>query len=241
MTLIRRLTAEFVGTGLLVTVMVGAGASAEALSKADAGLQLLETGIATGLGLAVLILMFGPVSGGHFNPVVSLVDWWLGRRAGVGLSSRDLGGYLIAQIVGGVVGAILANLMYGLPALTASKADRSDGNLLLAEVVATAGLVFVIFALARSGRAALIAPAVGGYIASAFWFTSSSAFANPAVTIGRVFTEAFTGIAPGSVPGFVVAQIVGAILALALVVYLYPEARQDSAPAAEPATMAEEA
>jgi glycerol uptake facilitator-like aquaporin len=235
MTLTRRLTAEFVGTALLVAVMVGAGASAEALSKADAGLQLLETGIATGLGLAVLILMFGPVSGGHFNPAVSLVDWWLGRRAGGGLSSRDLAGYVVAQILGGVVGAILANVMYGLPAVTTSDADRSDGTLLLAEVVATFGLVFVIFALARSGRAALIAPAVGGYIASAFWFTSSSAFANPAVTVGRAFTEAFTGIAPASVPGFVVAQVVGAILALGLVVYLYPGARQDSVPAAEAA------
>jgi arsenate reductase len=235
MTLTRRLTAEFVGTALLVAVMVGAGASAEALSRADAGLQLLETGIATGLGLAVLILMFGPVSGGHFNPAVSLVDWWLGRRVGGGLSSRDLAGYVVAQILGGVVGAILANVMYGLPAVTTSDADRSDGTLLLAEVVATFGLVFVIFALARSGRAALIAPAVGGYIASAFWFTSSSAFANPAVTVGRAFTEAFTGIAPASVPGFVVAQVVGAILALGLVVYLYPGARQDSVPAAEAA------
>jgi glycerol uptake facilitator-like aquaporin len=219
----RRLVAEFTGTALLVTVVVGSGIAAAKLSAHDVGLQLLENSIATGLGLTILILIFGPVSGGHFNPVVSVADWWLGRRTGEGLSWRDLSGYLPAQIAGGVAGSVLANLMYHLPAVSASTTVRAGSHLLLGEVVATAGLVVLIFALVRSGRVGIVAPAVGGYIAAAYWFTSSTSFANPAVTVGRAFTDTFAGIAPGSVPGFVLAQAVGGIVGLALLTVLYPQ------------------
>lgn len=222
-TLWRRLVAEFAGTGLLVTVVVGSGIAAAKLSPHDVGLQLLENSIATAFGLAVLILIFGPVSGGHFNPVVSVADWWLGRRTGGGLNGRELVAYLPAQVVGGVAGAVLANLMYGLPAATWSTTARTGGGLLLGEVVATAGLVAVIFALVRTGRVGIVAPAVGGYIGAAYWFTSSTSFANPAVTIGRAFSDTFAGIAPGSVPGFVLAQCLGGLVGLVLLAVLYPE------------------
>ena len=222
-TLWRRLVAELAGTGLLVTVVVGSGIAAAKLSPHEVGLQLLENSIATALGLAILILIFGPVSGGHFNPVVSVADWWLGRRTGAGLDGRDLVAYLPAQVVGGVAGAVLANLMYGLPVATWSTTARTGGGLLLGEVVATAGLVALIFALVRTGRAGSVAPAVGGYIGAAYWFTSSTSFANPAVTIGRAFSDTFAGIAPGSVPGFVLAQCLGGLVGLALLAVLYPE------------------
>jgi glycerol uptake facilitator-like aquaporin len=220
--LARRLAAEFLGTGLLVTVVVGSGIAAERLSPGNVGLQLLENSTATFLGLTVLILLFGPVSGAHFNPVVSAADWFLGRRAGVGLAGRDVGTYTVAQVLGAVVGAELANLMYQVPLGELSTKDRVGGHLLLAEVVATAGLVALVFALARTGRGMLAAPAVGAYIGAAYWFTSSTSFANPAVTVGRAFSDTFAGIAPDSVPGFVAAQIVGAALAVALVAWLYP-------------------
>jgi glycerol uptake facilitator-like aquaporin len=218
----RRLLAESVGTGLLVTVVVGSGIAAERLSPGNVGLQLLENSTATFLGLTVLILLFGPVSGAHFNPVVSAADWFLGRRAGVGLAGRDVGTYTVAQVLGAVVGAELANLMYQVPLGELSTKDRVGGHLLLAEVVATAGLVALVFALARTGRGMLAAPAVGAYIGAAYWFTSSTSFANPAVTVGRAFSDTFAGIAPDSVPGFVAAQIIGAALAVALVAWLYP-------------------
>jgi glycerol uptake facilitator-like aquaporin len=220
--LARRLAAEFLGTGLLVTVVVGSGIAAERLSPGNVGLQLLENSTATFLGLTVLILLFGPVSGAHFNPVVSAADWFLGRRAGVGLAGRDVGTYTVAQVLGAVVGAELANLMYQVPLGELSTKDRVGGHLLLAEVVATAGLVALVFALARTGRGMLAAPAVGAYIGAAYWFTSSTSFANPAVTVGRAFSDTFAGIAPDSVPGFVAAQIIGAALAVALVAWLYP-------------------
>jgi len=220
----RRALAEGLGTGLLVTVVVGSGIAAAKLSPNDTGLQLLENSFATALGLAVLILMFGPVSGAHFNPVVSLVDWWLGQRSGGGLSARDLAAYLPAQIGGGVMGAILANLMYGETAVSWSTTHRSGGHLYIGETVATAGLIMLILALARTGRAASAPAAVGAYIGAAYWFTSSTSFANPAVTIGRAFSDTFAGIAPGSVPGFIVFQILGAILATAAIAVLYPDA-----------------
>lgn len=219
----RRLLAEFTGTGLLVTVVVGSGIAAQRLSPDDVGLQLLQNSLATVFGLTVLILVMGPISGAHLNPAVSLVDWALGRRSGTGLPARDLGAYVLAQTLGAVAGAVLADAMFAVP-VTWSGTDRSGAPLLLAEVVATAGLLLVILSLARSGRAALIAPSVGAYIGAAYWFTSSTSFANPAVTVGRMVTDTFAGIAPGSVPGFVVAQLVGAALGAGLALALRPDA-----------------
>jgi glycerol uptake facilitator-like aquaporin len=220
--LARRLGAEFLGTGLLVTVVVGSGIAAQRLSAGDVGLQLLENSTATFLGLTVLILMFGPVSGAHFNPVVSAADWLLGRRTRNGLRGTEALAYSAAQVVGAITGAVLANIMFQVSLTELSTTERSGAHLLVGEVVATSGLVVLIFALARTGRGMLAAPAVGAYIGAAYWFTSSTSFANPAVTIGRVFSDTFAGIAPGSVPGFVVAQVVGGGVAVALVRWLYP-------------------
>lgn len=219
----RRLLAELVGTLLLVTVVVGSGVAAQRLSPHDVGLQLLENSVATMLGLAVLILALGPVSGAHLNPVVSAADWLLGRRAGAGLSGRDAAAYSLVQTVGGVAGAELANIMYAVP-LHLSSHQRTGPHLWLGEIVATAGLVGLIFALARTGRGALAGPAVGAYIGAAYWFPSSPSFANPAVTVGRLFSDTFSGIAASSVAGFVVAQVIGAGVGLGLVCLLYPDA-----------------
>lgn len=218
----RRLVAEAVGTSLLVTVVVGSGIAAQRLSPDDVGLQLLENSTATALGLGVLILVFGPISGAHFNPLVSVADWALGRTSGSGFSGRDIAPYAGAQILGGLAGAILANAMYDLPAIQISVNERATGPVLLAEVVATAGLISVIFALVRSGRTSLVAVAVGAYIGAAYWFSSSTSFANPAVTVGRIFSDTFAGIAPSSVPGFVLAEIVGAGFGVLLIRVLYP-------------------
>lgn len=232
--LARRITAEFVGTGMLVAIVVGSGIAAQQLSPDDTGLQLLENSLATALGLAVLILMLGPVSGAHFNPVVSLADWLLGRRAGTGLSLPDLVAYVGAQIAGGIAGTLLASAMFEVaPALSAN--ERATGGHLVAEVVATAGLVLLIFALARSGRGSAAAAAVGAYIGAAYWFTSSTSFANPAVTIARVFTDTFAGIAPGSAAPFILAQIVGAALGLALLLVFYPHASRAAGEVVVPA------
>ncbi|MBF6336932.1 aquaporin family protein [Nocardia abscessus] len=220
--LTRRLLAEFLGTALLVTVVVGSGIAAEQLSPNDTGVQLLENSTATVLGLAVLILVFGPISGAHFNPVVSAADWLLGRRHRTGLRGRDLAGYIAAQTAGGSAGAVLANVMFDHPAWQISTHHRITSGHLVAEVVATAGLVAVVFALARSGRAALSAAAVAAYIGAAYWFTSSTSFANPAVTVGRVFSDTFAGIAPTSTPAYIAAQIVGGLVGLALITVLYP-------------------
>jgi glycerol uptake facilitator-like aquaporin len=220
----RRLLAEFVGTALLVTVVVGSGIAAQRLSPDDVGLQLLENSTATVFGLAVLILLFGPVSGAHFNPVVTVADWLLGRRAGTGMVAPHVAAYAVVQIAGGVAGALLANLMFDSQVFELATTDRITTGHLVGEVVATAGLVAVVFALARTGRAALSAAAVGAYIGAAYWFTSSTSFANPAVTAGRMFSDTFAGIAPSSAPGFIIAQILGALIGLALVVALYPDA-----------------
>jgi len=220
----RRLLAEFTGSGLLVAVVVGSGIAAQRLSPGDRGLQLLENSVATVLGLAAAILMVGPVSGAHLNPVVSLCDWWLGRRANdehAGLAGRDVAGYVVAQLAGAVAGAAVANLMYDVPAALATT-DRTGGRLWLGEVVATAGLVLLVAALVRTDRAALAAPAVAAYIGAAYWFTSSTSFANPAVTVGRMFSDTFAGIAPGSVLPFVAAQLVGGALGALLALALYP-------------------
>lgn len=223
----RRALAEFLGTGLLVTVVVGSGIAAQRLST-DIGLQLLENSLATALGLGVLIVLLAPVSVAHFNPVVSVADTLLGRRAGTGLSAGDLVVYLPAQILGGIGGAVLANAMFATPTAI-STTDRATAATFLAEIVATAGLVLLIMGLSRTGRPApVIATAVGAYIGAAYWFTSSTAFANPAVTIGRIFTDTFAGIAPASVLPFLVAQLLGAGAAIALTGVLFPRPRRFS-------------
>ncbi|WP_326561355.1 MIP/aquaporin family protein [Micromonospora sp. NBC_01796] len=239
----RRLVAEFLGTALLVTAVVGSGIMATTLSPDDIGLQLLENSVATALALGALILIFGPVSGAHFNPVVSAADWFLGRRTRTGLTARELGGYVAAQSAGAIGGSILANLMFALPAVEWSTRERSAGHLWLGEVIATAGLILLVFALARSGRSAVAPAAVGAYIGAAYWFTSSTSFANPAVTLGRAFTDTFAGISPTSVPGFVLAQLGGLLLGVALLLALYPRGGQAAdqvlvphTPASSPAT-----
>lgn len=218
--LTRRAVAEFVGTAMLVAVVVGSGIAAQRLSPGEAGLQLLENAAATAAGLIAIILAVGPVSGAHLNPVVSLADAVFG-----GIDRRDLAAYVPAQIAGGIGGAILSNLMFSLPAVDWSAKSRSGGGLWLGEAVATAGLLLVVFGIVRSGRTSVAPFAVGAYIGAAYWFTSSTSFANPAVTIGRAFSDTFAGIAPGSVPVFVVFQLVGSAIAIALVRYLYPDVR----------------
>ncbi len=222
----RQLVAEFLGTALLVAVVVGSGIAAASLSPSDVGLQLLENSLTTALALVVLILAFGPVSGAHFNPVVTLVSFVADRRDGVAtMSALGLLGYVAAQFTGAVAGALLANTMFDVPT-TLATTHRASGSHLVAEVVATAGLVLVIFALTRTGRGVLAAPAVGAYIGAAYWFTSSTSFANPAVTAGRMFSDTFAGITPASVPPFVAAQLVGGLIGLVVVLYLYPR-RED--------------
>lgn len=219
----RRAIAELLGTSLLVTIVVGSGIAAEQLSPGDVGLQLLENSTATVFGLTVLILIFGPVSGAHFNPVVSLADWILGRRSGSGLSLPEVGTYVVAQTVGAISGSVLANAMFDIGTSISTKERLTPGHL-LSEVVATAGLILLIFALARTSRGVLAAPAVGAYIGAAYWFTSSTSFANPAVTVGRMFSDTFAGIVPGSVPGFVLAQLAGAAAGMGLLLVLFPAA-----------------
>ena len=218
--LLRRLVAEFLGSALLAALVIGSGIAAQRLSPGDVGLQLLENALATALGLPVLILVFATVSGAHFNPVVSLVDSAMGLR-----SWRDTAFYIPTQIVGCIAGAILANLMFGASALTLSTTERMSPPTFLSEVVATAGLILVIFALARTGRAHLTPLAVGAYIGAAYFFTSSSSFANPAITVGRMFSDTFAGIAPSSAPGYIAAQILGAALAWVLVRWLFAPER----------------
>jgi glycerol uptake facilitator-like aquaporin len=223
-TLPRRLLAEFLGSALLVTAVVGSGIAAQELSPNDVGLQLLENSTATVLALAVLVLLFGPVSGAHFNPVVTAADWLLGRRADTGITAHHLAAYMAAQVSGGITGAWLANLMFDRRVFEIATKHRITTGHLVGEVVATAGLIALIFALARTGRAAVSAAAIGSYIGAAYWFTSSTSFANPAVTIGRMFSDTFAGINPTSAPGFIAAQIVGALIGLGLITALYPDA-----------------
>jgi glycerol uptake facilitator-like aquaporin len=213
----RRLAAEFAGSAFLAAVVIGSGIAAQRLSPGETGLELLENAAATAAGLFAIILMFGPVSGGHFNPVVSFVDAAFG-----GLRWRDATAYLPAQVAGCIAGAVIANLMFALPAATISTKDRATPAHFLAEIVATLGLMLVIFALARSGRSQAAPAAVGAYIGAAYFFTSSTSFANPAITIGRMFSDTFAGIAPASVPSFIGAQIIGGALAWLVIRALYP-------------------
>ena len=215
--LARRASAEFVGTAFLVAVVVGSGIAAQRLSPGNTGLQLLENSTATGAALVALILALGPISGAHFNPVVTMADRILG-----GMSTSDAGVYVAAQVAGGCLGAIVANLMFDLPAVNVSAHVRSSGALWFSEGVATFGLLLVILGLVRAGRTSMAAFAVGAYIAAAYWFTSSTSFANPAVTIARTLSNTFAGIAPESVPAFVVFQIAGALAAVALMKWWHP-------------------
>ena len=213
----RRLFAELLGSGFLAAVVVGSGIAAQRLSPGETGLELLENAAATAAGLFAIILMFGPVSGGHFNPVVSFVDAAFG-----GLPWRDAAAYLPAQVAGCIGGAVLANLMFALPAVSISAKHRATPAHFLSEVIATLGLIVVIFALARSGRSRSAPAAVGAYIGAAYFFTSSTSFANPAITIGRMFSDTFAGIAPASAPAYIAAQVIGGALAVAVIRALYP-------------------
>ena len=215
--LARRLFAELLGSAFLAALVIGSGIAAQTLSPGDVGLQLFENAAATAAGLFAIILMFGPVSGGHFNPVVSLADASFG-----GMRWRDAGAYIPAQIAGCVLGAVVANGMFSLAAISISEHHRASPAHLFSEVIATSGLVLVIFSLARTRRLTMAPAAVGAYIGAAYFFTSSASFANPAITVGRMFSNTFAGIAPASVPGFVVAQLVGGAAAVAVVRVLYP-------------------
>ncbi|MFC1416709.1 aquaporin [Streptacidiphilus cavernicola] len=216
----RRTVVEFVGTGALVAVVVGSGIQAAKLSQ-DVGVQLLANSLATVFGLGVLIALLGPVSGAHFNPVVTLAAWWTGRRDGQGPSLREVAAYVPAQIGGAIGGAVLADAMFAEPLVRFSTHNRSAPHLWLGEVVATAGLVLLVFGLARAERAHFAPVAVASYIGAAYWFTSSSGFANPAVTIGRTFTDTSAGIAPGSALPFVAAQLVGLAIGVVLVAVMF--------------------
>jgi len=204
--------------------VIGSGIAAANLSPDDTGLQLFENAAATAAGLFTIILMFAPVSGGHFNPVVSLVDASFG-----GIRARDALAYIPAQIAGCVAGAIAANAMFALSAISISTKHRASEAHLFAEVIATLGLLLVIFSLARTRRAAIIPAAVGAYIGSAYFFTSSTSFANPAITVGRMFSDTFAGIAPASAPAFVAAQLVGGVLAIGVIRLLYPDITPEEA------------
>jgi arsenate reductase len=216
--LARRLLAELLGSAFLAALVIGSGIAAQTLSPDDVGLELFENAVATAAGLYTIILMFGPVSGGHFNPVVSLADASFG-----GMRWREALAYIPAQVAGCVLGAVAANGMFSLAAVSISTHHRASTAHLFSEVIATAGLVLVIFSLARSKRASNAAAAVGAYIGAAYLFTSSASFANPAISVGRMFSDSFAGIAPSSVPGFVAAQIVGGACAILAVRVLYPD------------------
>jgi glycerol uptake facilitator-like aquaporin len=213
----RRLVAEFLGSALLAAIVIGSGIAAQQLSPGNVGLELLQNALVTGAGLFAIILIFGALSGAHFNPVVSFVDAAFG-----GISWRDAAAYLPAQVTGCLTGAVVANVMFSLRAVSISTHHRATGPHFLSEVVATVGLVLVIFALARSKKTAYTPAAVGAYITAAYFFTSSTSFANPAITVGRMLSNTFAGIAPSSVPWFIGAQVLGGLIAVGLIVLLYP-------------------
>ena len=220
----RCLVAEFLGSAMLAAIVIGSGIAAQQLSPGQVGLQLLENAAATAAGLFAIILIFGPVSGGHFNPVVSFVDAAFG-----GMRWREATWYLPAQVVGCIGGAIVANLMFAQAAVTISTKHRASGAHFLSEVVATLGLLLVIFALTRSDRGHHAPAAVGAYIGAAYWFTSSTSFANPAITVGRMFSDTFAGIAPSAAPTFIGAQVVGGVIAVGLIKVLYPRIAETAA------------
>lgn len=213
----RRVFAEFLGSLLLAAVVIGSGIAAQTLSPGAIGLELFENAAATAVGLYFLIVTLGPVSGAHFNPVVSLVDAYTG-----GLRWRDVPWYVGAQVLGCASGAVVANLMFSRSVMSISTHHRASLAHLFAEVIATAGLIIVIFTLTRSGRGERCASVVGSYIGAAYFFTSSTSFANPAIAIGRMFSNSFAGIAPASVPGFIAAELLGGVVGYFAVIALYP-------------------
>ncbi|MDX6198066.1 MAG: hypothetical protein QOJ79_1217 [Actinomycetota bacterium] len=215
----RKAFAELLGSALLAATVVGSGIAAQRMSPRDPGLQLLENSVATGAVLVALILALAPVSAA-FNPAVTLAERALGA-----ISTKAAAVFILAQVVGCCLGVMLANLMFDLRLVDVSSHRRSSGPLWLSEVVATFGLLVVIFGVVRAGRAVMVPFAVGAYISAAYWFTSSTSFANPAITVGRTLSDTFAGIAPSSAPMFVVMQLVGAALAIGAVVVLYPNAR----------------
>jgi glycerol uptake facilitator-like aquaporin len=227
--LARQAAAEFLGSAGLVTVVIGSGIAASRLSPDDSGLQLLENALVTGAGLVALILAFGPVSGGHFNPVVTLADRVFG-----GVSNRQVAVYLTAQLAGGALGAVAANVMFDLPAVSISTHERSAGGLWLSEALATFGLVVLIFALVRAGRGALAPFAVGAYITAAYFWSSSTSFANPMIDLARILSDTFAGIAPSSVPMFILVQLIGGAAGVAAVALLYPTVTAVAADAVVP-------
>jgi arsenate reductase len=214
----RRLLAEFLGSGFLAAAVIGSGIAAQQLSPGNVGLELFENAAATAAGLYAFILMFGPVSAAHFNPVVSLVDASFG-----GLRWRDAGAYSAVQICGCIAGAVAANAMFALSVISISTNDRASSAHFLAEVIATVGLLLVIFSLARTRRGASAPAAVGAYIGAAYFFTSSTSFANPAITVGRMFSDTFAGIDPASAPVFIAAQLIGGVIAIGAIRTLYPD------------------
>lgn len=220
----RRLLAEFTGTGLLVAVVVGSGIAVTGLT-ADGAIRLLVNSLVTAMGLAVLIVVFAPAGGAQFNPLVTAADWLLGRRTEHGYGLGEAVAVIAAQIVGAIGGAALADAMFRQAVLSPSSTHRTGLPLLLSEVVATAGLLLVIVTLARTGRIQHVPWAVGAWIGAAYWFTASTSFANPAVTIGRTLTNTYAGIAPSSAPAFIVAQIVGAAIGTVLAVIVCPLSR----------------
>ena len=232
----RRLLAEFTGTGLLVAVVVGSGIAATRLTT-DGALRLLVNSLVTAMGLAVLIVVFMQAGGAHFNPVVTGADWFLGRRTPRRYSLGQAAAVMACQIAGAITGAALADAMFAEPILSPSHHHRGGAPILLSEVVATAGLVFVIVALVRTSRIQHVAWAVGAWIGAAYWFTASTSFANPAVTIGRTLTNTYAGIAPASAPAFIAAQIVGGAIGAVLAVTLYP-VRRGRVHVEEPAQLA---
>jgi len=219
--LTRRLAAEAIGSAFLIVAVIGSGIMATNLSPDDVGLQLLENAAATAGALVGLILMFGSVSGAHFNPVVTLVDRSFGT-----ISNRDTGLYLVAQTLGACCGSVIANLMFELPAIELSTKVRSSPALWLSEVVATIGLLLVIHGCVRSGRTSAVPFAVGAWIGGAYFFTSSTSFANPAVTIARTLSDTFAGIKPSSAPMFIVCQLIGALIAIGLSRLFYPHTQE---------------
>jgi glycerol uptake facilitator-like aquaporin len=223
LTLVRRLVAEALGTALLIIAVIGSGIMASRLSPNDVGLQLLENAAATAAALISLILTFGAVSGAHFNPAVTLVNRMFGT-----ITTTDTILYTIAQTVGGCVGAVIANIMFELDPINLSTKSRSSGALWLSEVVATIGLLLVINGCVRSGRAAAVPFAVGVWIGGAYWFTSSTSFANPSVTVARTLSNSFAGIKPSSAPMFIAMQLLGAVLAFPLIHFLYPHPIEDT-------------
>jgi glycerol uptake facilitator-like aquaporin len=214
----RRLLAELLGSAFLAALVIGSGIAAQHLSPGDTGLQLFENAAATAAGLFAIILMFGPISGGHFNPVVSFVDAHFG-----GITRRDALAYLPAQVIGCILGAITANVMFSLSAISISTHHRASPAHCFSEIIATGGLILVIFALAKTKRSTMIPAAVGAYIGAAYFFTSSTSFANPAITIGRMFSNTFAGIAPASVPAYIIAQALGGVTAVLVLLALYPD------------------